>query len=85
MSSIDSGAIFLPSLGQDLSRNAFAVSVYALERNPSCRIGSVMPPKNRDFSEKVLSPSELLNLGGPAGGSAPGKVLRPQGRVPYDS
>ena len=27
---------------------------------------------------KVLSPSDLLNLGGPAGGSAPGKVLRPK-------
>ena len=27
----------------------------------------------------------LLNLGGPAGGEAPGKVLRPQGRIPYDS
>ena len=27
---------------------------------------------------KVLSASELLNLGGPAGSSAPGKVLRPQ-------
>ena len=26
---------------------------------------------------KVLSPSDLLILGGPAGGSAPGKVLRP--------
>ena len=27
----------------------------------------------------------MLNLGGPAGGSAPGKVLRPQGRIPHDS
>ena len=37
------------------------------------------------FFGKVLSPSDLLNLGGPAGGSAPGKVLRPQGRIPHDS
>ena len=29
VSSIDSGAIFLPRLGQDLSRNAVVVSVYA--------------------------------------------------------
>ena len=29
VSSIDFGAIFLPRLGQDLSRNAFAVSGYA--------------------------------------------------------
>ena len=26
--------------------------------------------------EKVLSPSDLLKIFGPAGGSAPGKVLR---------
>ena len=29
VSSIDSGSIFLARLGQDLSRNAFVVSVYA--------------------------------------------------------
>ena len=29
VSSIDSGAIFLPRLGQDLSRNVVVVSVYA--------------------------------------------------------
>ena len=37
------------------------------------------------FFGKVLSPSDLLILGGPAGGEAPGKVLRPQGRIPHDS
>ena len=30
------------------------------------------------FSEKVLSPNDLLILGGPAGGLAPAKVLRPK-------
>ena len=30
VNSIDSGAIFPPSLGQDLSRNAVGMSVYAL-------------------------------------------------------
>ena len=35
--------------------------------------------KKSRFFGKVLSPSELLNLGGPAGGSAPGKVLLRKG------
>ena len=34
---------------------------------------------------KVLSPSDFVILGGPAGGSAPGKVLRLQERIVYDS
>ena len=38
-----------------------------------------------EFSGKVVSPSDLLIWGGPAGGSAPGKVLRPQEDIPYDS
>ena len=42
-------------------------------------------PKIDDFSGKVISPSGLLLLGGPAGGEAPGKVLRPQEDIPYDS
>ena len=32
VNSIDSGPIFVPSLGQDLSRNVFVVSVYAFEK-----------------------------------------------------
>ena len=34
---------------------------------------------------KLIFASVLLNLGGPAGGSAPGKVLRLQKCIPYDS
>ena len=34
---------------------------------------------------KMISASVLLDLGGPAGGSAPGKVLRLQERIVYDS
>ena len=34
---------------------------------------------------KVLSPSDFVILGGPAGGEAPGKVLRLQERIVYDS
>ena len=34
---------------------------------------------------KMLSASVLLDLGGPAGGSAPGKVLRLQECIPHDS
>ena len=34
---------------------------------------------------KVLSASVLLDLGGPAGGEAPGKVLRSQHGILHDS
>ena len=34
---------------------------------------------------KLLSASVLLDLGGLAGGSAPGKVLRPQECIPHGS
>ena len=47
-----------------------------------------MPPKNRDFHEifgKTLAAELKVNFGGPAGGSAPGKVLRPQDTYSYDS
>ena len=40
---------------------------------------------NLRFFGKVISPSDLLILGGPAGGSAPGKVLRPLKGIPHDS
>ena len=38
-----------------------------------------------EFSGKVVSPSDLLIWGGPAGGEAPGKVFRPLEDIPYDS
>ena len=44
--------------------------------------------KNRDFREffgKTLAAELEVNFGGPAGGSAPGKALRPQGRIIYGS
>ena len=47
-----------------------------------------MPPKNRDFHEifgKTLAAELKVNFGGPAGGSAPGKVLRHQEGIPHDS
>ena len=85
VSSIDSGAIFLSRLGQDLSRNAFVVSILFPGEKLYVWIGFSMTPTMSGISEKVLSASVLLNLGGPAGGSAPGKVLRPQEGIPYDS
>ena len=79
VSSIDSGAIFQPRSGQELSRNAFVVSVYAFEKNLYTRIGFCMTPKmtkNHEFSDCIRENRIFLNFGGPAGGEAPGKVLR---------
>ena len=47
---IDSGAIFPPRLTQELSRNAFVVSILFPERIPLVRKDFLMHPKNRDFS-----------------------------------
>ena len=82
VSSIDSGAIFLPRSGQELSRNVFVVSVYAFKKNLSWRTGFRMTPKNIDFHEifgKVVSASVLLILGGPAGGEALERASPPRG------
>ena len=51
VNSIHSGAIFLPRLGQDLSRNVPVVSVYALYKKLYGRISFFMTPTNRDFHE----------------------------------
>ena len=51
VSSFDSGAIFPPSWGQELSRNVGGMSVYAFYRNPYWDMCSGMPPKNRYFHE----------------------------------
>ena len=85
MNSIASGAIFPPSLGHDLSRNAFVVSILFPERISLRSMDVFHDTKNIINFENVLSASDLLNLGGPAGGSAPGKVLRPQEGILHDS
>ena len=55
VSSFDSGPIFPARSGHDLSRNEGPMSIYALLKNPSCRIGSVMVPKNdRNFWKSVV-------------------------------
>ena len=51
VNSFDTGPIYLGSLGQELSRNVFVVSVYAFEKKLYCRIGFCMTPKNEDFHE----------------------------------
>ena len=49
--SIDSGAISLPSSGQELSRNVFVVSVYAFKKDSSIGIGFCMTHQHEDFHE----------------------------------
>ena len=83
VNSIDFGAISPPGSGHDLSRNVVGVScLCVIEKSLNKNRFSDAPKKSRFFG-KVLSPSDLLNLGGPAGGSAPGKVLRPQASITY--
>ena len=45
VNSFDSGPIFPPSLGQDVSRNAFVVWILFLGRNPYRSKGFRMTPK----------------------------------------
>ena len=90
---IHSGAIFQPRSGQELSRNVFAVSVYAFKKNSSVSIGFCMTPKNQDFDEMssfiefsqkcslVRSSAILAALPG----AQPWKGLRPQEGITYDS
>ena len=56
--------IFLPSLGQELSRDAFVVSVYAFEEKFDWRKGFCMTQKNRkifDFSSfRRMSPEASI-------------------------
>ena len=51
VSSIDSGAIFLPRSGQDLSRNVVVAFLYAFKKNLYCWIGLGHDPENRDFHD----------------------------------
>ena len=46
---IDSGANFCTRLAQELSRNAFVVSILFPERISLCSKDFLMHPKNRDF------------------------------------
>ena len=52
VNSFHSGAIFPPSLGHDLSRNTFVVSILSFQRNHSGRKCSDHDPKSSKFSEK---------------------------------
>ena len=56
---------------REVQDNYFSAPIFA-KRN------RILITKIDKFLEKVVSPSDLLLLGGPAGGSAPGKVLRPR-------
>ena len=50
VNSIDRGAIYLPRLGQDLSRNVFVVSILSFWGKLHGRIGFVHDTKNVKFS-----------------------------------
>ena len=97
VSSIDSGPIFASSLGQDLSGDAFVMSILFPERISSGRIGFCMTPKNRNFHEisnflemsrifgKSSAAAIFLIFFGPAGGSRTlTGAFAPEG-IPYDS
>ena len=51
LNSFDFGAIFLPRSGQDLSRNAFVVSILFPERISYWRIGFGLDPKMSKFHQ----------------------------------
>ena len=53
MNSFESGVIYPASLGQDLSRNSFVVSVYALGKNLYRGIGFCMTPQKSSFSRPI--------------------------------
>ena len=83
--SIDSGPIFHPRSVQELSRNAFVVSILFPERNSYVWKGPGYDPENRDFHEKCSLQASCSFWAALPGAPAPGKVLRPQGNMPNDS
>ena len=78
VNSFDTGAIFRTRVCQDLSRNAFVVSILSLERNPQWRKGFLHDSEIDKFFEKVLSGKPKLNFSGPAGGSRTTRVHSPR-------
>ena len=68
VNSFDTGAIFRPRSGHDLSRNVAVVPGYAFYKNSSWGKGFLHDPEIDNFFEKVLSGEPKLNFSGPAGG-----------------
>ena len=64
VNSFDAGPLFLPSLGQDLSRNALVVSVYAFYKKLYRRIGFCMTLKFWDRRMKAEQNLILVALPG---------------------
>ena len=77
VNSFDTGAIFRPRSGHDLSRNASVVSGYAFYKNSNCRKGFLHDSEIDKKFEKVLSGKPKLNFSGPAGGSRTTRVHSP--------
>ena len=77
VNSFDTGAIFRPRSGHDLSRNASVVSGYAFYKNSNWRKGFLHDSEIDKIFEKVLSGKPKLNFSGPAGGSRTTRVHSP--------
>ena len=68
VNSFDTGAIFRPRSGHDLSRNASVVSGYAFYKNSNWGKGFLHDSEIDKIFEKVLSGEPKLNFSGLAGG-----------------
>ena len=68
VSSFDTGAIFRPRSGHDLSRNVSVVSGYAFYKNSNWRKGFLHDSEIDKIFEKVPSGELQVNFSGPAGG-----------------
>ena len=83
--SFDTGAIFRPRSGHDLSRNASVVSGYAFYKNSNWRKGFLHDSEIDKIFEKVSSGKPELKFLGPAGAHAPQGCIRPGYEYAYDS
>ena len=77
VNSFDTGAIFRPRSGHDLSRNVSFVSGYAFYKNSNWWKGFLHDSEIDIFFEKVLSGEPKLNFSGPAGSSRTTRVHSP--------
>ena len=77
VNSFDTGAIFRPRSGHDLSRNVSVVSGYAFKKKINWRKGFLHDSEIDKKIEKVLSGEPKLYFSGPAGGSRTTRVHSP--------
>ena len=77
VNSFHSGAIFPPSLGHELSRNAFVASILSFWKNRYIDIGQGYEPKSSKFSKNALS-ERVARFGRPCRGLRTLTGLRPE-------